>query len=222
MSNIQQLVVVQPMWQRVLFTTVSATFAVGGYFILTNGKDTEQIVGGMAVLFFSTLCFFAFLLKSRIVFMADVAGIIPSHVLPRGSSKRIPWEMISKISKVNQKVDGNRFSYLAIYLHDPHFLDSEQSSVLRIFDFITKLLRSLGFYLGMSDKSTARVYIPAVALPGFSVERALDQLDSIKPGIVVRQEKTLQSTSLFTRKIFTIIALLIIIACIILFMPSYI
>ena len=94
--------------------------------------------------------------------------------------------MVDRISIVTQTIRGSKHRHLALYLRDPNFLISESSVTQTLSQAGVEIFQKTGM-LGLDDGGTAQAYIPATMLPGWSVEKIVDQLNAMRPAAAIAQ-----------------------------------
>ncbi len=167
------LVLKQPLWKRVALLIAAAIFVVGGVYIILAGN---YLLGILCTGFFGACGILMLLKPSRVVLTADAEGIVPTFVLPKGSVTKIPWSMVDKIYIATARMGSNKQHYLAITLHDPEFL-TRNSTAQQIGAAMNQMIGSKM----VDDGGVAQIYIPAAALPGWSVGKIVEQLNELRP-----------------------------------------
>lgn len=177
------LVIKQPLWKRAGLVCMSVGFVVVGVLLVFAGN---YLIGIASVVFFGA-CGVVILSRPSVVLTADAEGITPYYVQSRRSPKKISWSMVERIGVAKQSINvaasaftKSELRYLAIYLHDKNLLLKKLSPTRAAVDEGLSQLGQESKLATYDDGGTAQVYIPALALPGSSVETVAEELNRLR------------------------------------------
>lgn len=175
----EPIVVTTSGWKRILMFLVAFFFVASGVYFIFNG---EVLLGSVSVGLFTYLGIYYFKQPPTLL-IADRGGITPVYILTKGSSVKIPWQMIENIYIAKQpmrgRVRGGIFSsnneYLAVKAKDRNNLIPDE----QMWQTAMRELRRQTD-ASLDDGGGALFYIPVFLISGYSPDELVYILNTLR------------------------------------------